>query len=104
MSDPVELDLVVVGGGGHVGLPLSLTFAAAGLRVGVFDTNAGTLERIGRGEMPFMETGADKLLCDVLATRRLILSDDPSTVALADHVVVVIGTPVDEFLHPSMTV
>ncbi|HET7027870.1 MAG TPA: nucleotide sugar dehydrogenase [Candidatus Limnocylindrales bacterium] len=99
-----ELDLVVVGGGGHVGLPLSLTFAAAGLRVGVFDTNRATLDRIGRGEMPFMETGAEALLCDLLPTGRLVLSDDPSTVARADNVVVVIGTPVDEFLHPSMTV
>ena len=28
-----DLDLVVLGGGGHVGLPLSLVFAQAGLRV-----------------------------------------------------------------------
>jgi UDP-N-acetyl-D-mannosaminuronic acid dehydrogenase len=101
---PAELDLVVVGGGGHVGLPLSLTFAAAGLKVGIFDTNRATLDRIGRGEMPFMENGADRLLLEVLPTGRLVLSDDPSTVSRAETVIVVIGTPVDEFLHPSMTV
>ena len=39
-----DLDVVVLGGGGHVGLPLSLAFAASGLRVGVFDTNAATRE------------------------------------------------------------
>ncbi len=33
MTDP-QLDVVVLGGGGHVGLPLSLAFADAGLRVG----------------------------------------------------------------------
>ena len=34
-----DLDVVVLGGGGHVGLPLSLAFADAGLRVGIYDTN-----------------------------------------------------------------
>ncbi len=104
MRGSTDLDLVVVGGAGHVGLPLSLTFAAAGLRVGIYDTNRTTLERITAGHMPFMETGADELLCQVLPTGRLLLADDPTMVSRADAVVVVIGTPVDEFLGPSMTV
>ncbi len=33
------LDVVVFGGGGHVGLPLSLALVDAGLRVGIFDIN-----------------------------------------------------------------
>ena len=41
-----DLDVVVLGGGGHVGLPLSLAFAKAGLRVGIYDTNQATLDRI----------------------------------------------------------
>ena len=98
-----DLDVVVLGGGGHVGLPLSLAFAESGLRVGVYDTNAATLERIGRGEMPFRESGADALLREVLPTGRLVLSSDAAMVARADALVIVIGTPVDEFLGPSMT-
>ena len=43
---PALLDVVVLGGGGHVGLPLSLAFAEAGLRVGIYDTNQATLDRI----------------------------------------------------------
>ena len=76
----------------------------AGLRVGIFDTNAGTLAGIGAGRMPFMETGADALLAELLPTRRLELSSDPSILGRSDVVLVVIGTPVDEFLGPSMTV
>ena len=34
-------DVVVVGGGGHVGLPLGLHARHAGLRVGIYDTSAG---------------------------------------------------------------
>ena len=98
------LDVVVLGGGGHVGLPLSLALADAGLRVGIYDVNAITLDRIGRGEMPFLESGADELLPTVLATGRLELSADAEIVSRADAVVLVIGTPVDEFLGPSMRV
>ncbi len=98
------LDVVVLGGGGHVGLPLSLTLADAGLRVGVYDINEQTLERIGRGEMPFLENGADELLASVLESGRLELGTSPDMIGRADAVIVVIGTPVDEFLGPSMRV
>jgi UDP-N-acetyl-D-mannosaminuronic acid dehydrogenase len=98
------LDVVVLGGGGHVGLPLSLVLAGAGLRVGIFDTNEATVEQITAGQMPFMETGAEALLRDVLPSGRLEASAEPSIVSRADALVIVIGTPVDEFLAPSMTV
>jgi UDP-N-acetyl-D-mannosaminuronic acid dehydrogenase len=94
----------VLGGGGHVGLPLSLAFARGGLSVGIFDTNEDTLERIGRGEMPFRETGADELLAEILPTGRLVLESSPQVLCRTSQIVVVIGTPVDEFLHPSMTI
>lgn len=99
-----DLDVVVLGGGGHVGLPLSLAFADAGLRVGIYDTNQATLDRIASGEMPFMENGADELLRKVLVAGRLAFGTDGSMIARTNHLVVVIGTPVDEFLGPSMTI
>ena len=99
-----ELDIVVLGGGGHVGLPLSLTLADAGLRVGIYDTNQATLDRIGRGQMPFHETGADELLRRTLATGRIELGSDGSIVERTSQLIVVVGTPVDEFLGPSMTI
>jgi UDP-N-acetyl-D-mannosaminuronic acid dehydrogenase len=101
---PADLDVVVLGGGGHVGLPLSLAFARAGLRVGIFDISEAALERIAAGEMPFKESGADELLRELLPTGRLELSADAAILGRTDQIVVVIGTPVDEFLGPSMTV
>lgn len=103
-SAPVDLDVVVLGGGGHVGLPLSLSLADAGLWVGILDTNERTLERIGRGEMPFLEAGADQLLARIIETGRLVLSADNAIIARTRQLIVVVGTPVDEFLGPSMTV
>jgi len=99
-----ELDLVVLGGGGHVGLPLALAFADSGWRVGVYDIDRAALDRIGRGEMPFMEHGADELLPKVLDSGRLILDADPAMIGRTERLLVVIGTPVDEFLGPSMTI
>jgi UDP-N-acetyl-D-mannosaminuronic acid dehydrogenase len=87
-----------------VGLPLALAFADSGSRVGIFDINRTTIERIGRGEMPFREHGADELLPKVLETGRLVLSWDPAMMERADTLIVVVGTPVDEFLGPSMTI
>ena len=99
-----DLDLVVLGGGGHVGLPLALSFADSGWRVGIYDIDRPKLDQIARGEMPFMEHGADQLLPQVLASGRLELGSDPGMMGRTDRLLVVIGTPVDEFLGPSMTI
>ena len=99
-----DLDVVVLGGGGHVGLPLSLAFAQSGLRVGIYDVNQATLDRIAAGVMPFLETGAAELLQELLPTGRLELGTDGAMIGRTMRLVVVIGTPVDEFLGPSMTI
>ena len=100
----LALDVVVLGGGGHVGLPLSLALARAGLHVGIVDIAESTLARIRRGEMPFLENGADELLAELLPTGRIELSTSPDMLARTSQVIVVVGTPIDEFLNPSMTV
>jgi len=99
-----QLDLVVLGGGGHVGLPLSLAFAQAGLRVGIYDIATETLDLVERGQMPFREAGADELLAELLPTGRLVLSASPELLGRTSTVVVVIGTPIDEFMNPSFSV
>ena len=92
--------VAVVGGCGHVGLPLGLAFADAGLSVLLYDIDANAVEAVGSGKMPFFETGADEVLARVLASGNLQLTTDPTLVSEVDHVVVVIGTPVDEHLNP----
>src|ERR671920_1926997 len=56
------------------------------------------------GTMPFRETGADELLPNVLASGRLSFDTDPAMLRRTERVLVVVGTPVDEFLGPSMTI
>jgi len=93
-------DVVVIGGCGHVGLPLAIAFADRGARVGIYDVSAEAVDAVNAGRMPFSEPGAPAVLERVLADGRLEASADPAIVATAEHVIVVIGTPVDEHLNP----
>jgi UDP-N-acetyl-D-mannosaminuronic acid dehydrogenase len=93
-------DVVVVGGCGHVGLPLAIAFASRGLNVGIYDVNDLAVKTVLSGELPFQEDGAQDVLTEVLAANRLNASTDPAIIAGADAVIVVIGTPVDEHLNP----
>ncbi|MEK7862843.1 MAG: hypothetical protein AAB295_06210, partial [Chloroflexota bacterium] len=98
----IDLDLVVVGGAGHVGLPLSLAFASTGLRVGIYDIDQTAITRIQAGAVPFIERGAPELLAAMLAEGRLEFSSTPAMVGRSDAVIVVVGTPIDEFLNPRL--
>lgn len=93
-------DVVVVGGGGHVGLPLAVAFADAGATTLIYDVSSAAVQTVNDGQLPFDEPGADVKLKDAVAAGTLRASTDPAVVAQAEHVVVVIGTPVDEHLNP----
>ena len=71
----------VIGGGGHVGLPLALTFAQAGLRTVIYDTNRVVLDQIASGKMPFLEQGGEPLMESVLEGDRLELRAEPDMIA-----------------------
>jgi UDP-N-acetyl-D-mannosaminuronic acid dehydrogenase len=98
-----DLDVAVIGGAGHVGLPLSLMFAERGLSTMIIDTDAAKVEQIRSGVMPFHEAGAPEMLARTLASGKLGASTEASAVARAHYVVCIIGTPVDEHLNPSFT-
>jgi UDP-N-acetyl-D-mannosaminuronic acid dehydrogenase len=97
-------DVCVVGGAGHVGLPLALVFAECHLKVAIYDINAETLKKVGQGSFPFMEKGGEELLQKVLQAGNLTLTTDPEIIRDSRNVVVTIGTPVDEFLNPVLKV
>jgi len=98
------LDVVIVGGCGHVGLPLGLSLADSGYRVGINDIDVAKIERVKGGELPFRENGAGELLARLLPTGRLEFSSQPAMVERTQTVILVIGTPIDEFMNPSVTV
>jgi len=98
------LDLVVVGGCGHVGLPLALSLADCGYKVGIDDIDAAKVAQVKAGNVPFLEKSAEELLKRLLPTGRLELASDPSAIARTDTIILVIGTPIDEFMNPSVRI
>jgi UDP-N-acetyl-D-mannosaminuronic acid dehydrogenase len=101
MPDQFNRDIVVIGGCGHVGLPLALAFADRGARVGIYDVSDAAVAMVNSGQMPFAEADADAVLRRAREDGRLEASARPEIVSTAEHVVVVIGTPVDEHLNPN---
>jgi len=93
-------DVVVVGGCGHVGLPLAIALAQRGLDVGVYDLSEIATKLVNDGNLPFEESGAEPVLREVIDAGRFVATTDPAVVGTADTVIVVIGTPVDEHLNP----
>jgi UDP-N-acetyl-D-mannosaminuronic acid dehydrogenase len=102
MRPDYDCDLSIIGGAGHVGLPLALVFARAGKRVILYDLNRSALETIRSGRMPFIEHDAEPLLAAALRHDRLVFSSDVGDIARARDVIVAVGTPVDDYLNPKL--
>lgn len=68
----------------------------------IYDLDRKTMAVIRGGQMPFLEEGAEPLLKDILSRGLLHFAGRPDQVARASVIVITIGTPVDEFLSPSL--
>ena len=69
-------DICVVGGCGHVGLPLAITFADRGLKVSVYDIDERAVATVRSGRMPFLETAPSRSSAQVIG-RTLEVVDRP---------------------------
>jgi len=97
-----DATVAVIGGCGHVGLPLAALNAQVGRRTLVYDIDDDAIARVKRAEAPFLEHGLPELLREVVANGRLVLSNHPRVLAEARFVVLVVGTPVDRYLNPDV--
>jgi UDP-N-acetyl-D-mannosaminuronic acid dehydrogenase len=93
--------ITVVGGCGHIGLPLSIILCNKGYNVIAYDLNNKIFSKILKGQMPFLESGASSQLKKAINSGRLILTDKPINQMKYGDFIITIGTPVDEFLNPS---
>ena len=102
-SGEFERDVVVIGGGGHVGLPLAIAFADRGARVAIYDVSESAVARVNAGKLPFDEPGPRRCSsapwppagCRPRPTRPW--SAPPSTWSWSS------ARPVDEHLNPNQT-
>lgn len=101
MNANTKYDLCVIGGAGRVGLPLSISFARAGLNVAIVDINKKAVEKIKAGQFPFKEENGERELRNVLKKRKLFPHSEPEAVSLSKFVLIVVGTDIDEYLNPN---
>jgi UDP-N-acetyl-D-mannosaminuronic acid dehydrogenase len=103
MPETFLFDIVIVGGCGHVGLPLGIALAHRGARVAIYDVSESAVKSVNDSVLPFNEPGAAEPLRAAIEAGTLLATSDPAVVAQAETVIVVIGTPVDEHLNPDPT-
>src|SRR5579859_7098242 len=94
--------LAIVGGCGHVGLPLALAFARKGYAVDLLDSSAERVALVNSGRMPFHEDDAEPLLAESIRNGRIKATTAEAVLEDAAAIIVTIGTPVDEYLDPSV--
>ena len=97
----MKLKICIIGGCGHVGIPLGLAFASKNFDVTLVDVNPNAVENINRARLPFKEDGAEELLAAHVG-KNLHATADAAVVKKQDVVVFVTGTPVDEHLNPKI--
>ena len=95
-----KYDVCIIGGLGHVGLPLGLSFANKNLKTILYDINKDAIELVKNRVMPFMEHGASKILNKTI-DNTLFVTDDREVIKDSKFIIIVIGTPVDEHLSPN---
>src|SRR5499426_2933102 len=101
--DARDSSVCIIGGAGRVGLPLGISFALVGVRTTLVDINEVAIAEIQAGRFPFKEAGGEQALPRALKTGNLRAASGPaSIIGESDIVVLVIGTPVDEYLNPRL--
>ena len=94
--------ITVVGGAGHIGLPLSIVFANKGFDVAVLDKNTASMKLAQKGIMPFKEKDGSKNLKKALK-KKIKFYSKPSKFISNSTIIITVGTPVDDFLNPDMS-
>ena len=93
------MKVTVVGGCGHVGLPLCVALANSGSAVTAYDISETAVSKVNARKAPFWEPELDSALEQAVAGG-FRASNDVNSIKDSDIVIVVIGTPIDIHLNP----
>ena len=96
-----DFDVCIVGGAGHVGFPLAVAFATRGLSRGDLRHQRAAVVEImaGTGAVPRARRRTSRCARRWRGPRWSPRPTAPS-VSRSEHVVIVVGTPVDQYLSP----
>jgi len=92
----------IIGGAGHVGLPLGLALSSKGHDVLLIDKNQKNMNKINNGIMPFVEDGCEKLLKKMIRKKKIFATDQLDKVKKCKYIIVCIGTPINNKFKPDL--
>tara|TARA_X000000950_G_C13917016_1_gene661544 strand:+ start:1449 stop:2624 length:1176 start_codon:yes stop_codon:yes gene_type:complete len=92
----------IIGGAGHIGLPLSIKFSEKKFIVNIIDVNLKNLGLIQKCKPPFKEIGLKKKLSQQLKTGRIIFSKNLSSIRDSKNIILCIGTPINKNFKPDL--
>tara|TARA_Y100001970_G_scaffold260899_1_gene343427 strand:- start:4867 stop:6036 length:1170 start_codon:yes stop_codon:yes gene_type:complete len=90
----MKSDILIVGGAGHIGLPLGLLLANKGKKVVLYDKDKKNLNKINNLEMPFFEIDGKKLLKKNF--NKIIVTSNKNYIKNSKIIIICIGTPVKD--------
>jgi len=99
---PPYRKICIIGGCGHVGIPLGLALAKRGFDTTLIDINVSSVEKVNNCILPFVEEGAEDILRSC-AGKNLSATTETEAVKEQDAVIFVTGTPVDEHHSPKIS-
>ncbi len=88
----MKADIAIVGGAGHIGLPLGILLANKKKRVVLYDKDKKNIDKINNLRMPFMEEGGSRLLKK--NKKNIFATTEKKYLTNAKVVIICIGTPV----------
>lgn len=94
--------LAIVGGCGHVGLPLGIALAEAGFSTYLYDIDRNRVDKVNQGILPHFEEGGEEKLKKVLRNGSLSAGTDKTLLSEKDVLIFTTGTPIDEYLNPKI--
>ncbi len=95
-----EKNISIIGGVGHVGLPLGIMFAKKNFNVSLIDKDIKNIQKVKKGEMPFFEENSENLLKKLLKKKKISVFNDLRRINNSKYIIVCIGTPVDKKNKP----
>ena len=94
------MKIAIIGGAGHIGLPLSLVLAKRN-NIVIVDPSENVL-KIKKKIPPFEDKGIEKYLKDKNIHKNISYSNDINLLKpnFVDAIIIAIGTPLDEWGNP----
>ena len=94
-------NISIIGGAGHIGLPLGVLLASKNFNINLIDINSKALEKIKAGNFIYKEDKGKLFLKKALKKNKLSFSTDLSSIKKTDTVILCIGTPINNKLKPA---